>query len=141
MGATTRFSTNGKRVSAINPTIKLPTTRALLQPSKADSRNPYTSPARPVVAQRSQPIDSLRRRAARLRNLPQRDSDYRGGERNIDKENPVPRGVLDQPPAQNRTQSSCYGGETPPPPHCFSPRLLLQGSTDKSPHGRDQRRR
>src|SRR3989442_6198212 len=50
MGATTRFSTNGKRVSAINPTIKLPTTRALLQPSKADSRNPYTSPARPVVA-------------------------------------------------------------------------------------------
>src|SRR5438552_15741643 len=50
MGATTRFSMSGKRVSAINPTIKLPTTRALLQPSKADSRNPYTSPARPVVA-------------------------------------------------------------------------------------------
>src|SRR5439155_11523908 len=89
--------------------------------------------------QRSQPIDSLRRRAARLRNLPQRDSDYRGGERNIDKENPVPRGVLDQPPAQNRTQSSCYGGESRPRPDCFATRLLVKGSTDYRETGRYKR--
>src|SRR5579862_4371059 len=48
-GVATVFSTNRKRTSDPTPTIKLPRTRGSVQPRIDDSRNPYTSAAKPRV--------------------------------------------------------------------------------------------
>src|SRR5262245_6349576 len=50
MGVRAAFSTNTKTTSDTKPENKLPTTLGCFQPKLADSRNPYTSAAKPSVA-------------------------------------------------------------------------------------------
>src|SRR5260370_1364090 len=49
MGALARASTRTKANSDAHPTVKVPQTDGLLQPSAADSMNPQVMPAKPIV--------------------------------------------------------------------------------------------
>src|SRR5262245_36367488 len=49
MGAVTRPSAKTKTTRKTKPQITLPNTRGCCQPRKADSRNPYTTPVKPMV--------------------------------------------------------------------------------------------
>src|SRR5205085_10461573 len=53
-------------------------------------------------------------------------------ERNIDKEDPMPRNMLNQPSTENWTQGSCDRGEGGPSPDCFTTRLFVEARADNS---------
>src|SRR3954468_8640786 len=60
------------------------------------------------------PVNPAGVRAASLGNVAKGYNDYRRGERDIDIEHPMPRGVLDQPSAEHWAESGSDGGEAGP---------------------------